>query len=455
MKRHVRTVVACALWAALAPCAHSALAAEQLATLAPEPSAVAPSFGYSVAINVDTAVVGDPTADPGSGDAGGAWVFEREVGGLGAWGLTTRLIPDVVADRVAFGATVTVLGDIAYVGDPGYVDPMSTLACGGVFIFARDEGGADAWGQIARLVPSDPIAGAQFGNAIAVDGDVLVVGAPAALDGNGDASGAVYVFRRTAPATWAEEDRISVDSMLGIERFGASVDVDDPLLVVGSPGRLSGFSEFNSGSFFVYDASAIFAATGDAAFVEEVISDSRTENDYFAGVVRLDASSGVITGGVITRGATFRPTVNQFGWVQTAVLGGPVEPERSGVAIDGLTALLRDTGGDDVGAFEATDGGLNVWQTADTLSPTGGAGADFGMAIDVDLFRAVVGDDSVGKAYVFILGSPADIDRDGDVDGADLAILLAAWGTAQPASDLNGDGNVDGADLAVMLAVWG
>jgi hypothetical protein len=442
-----------ALCTAPALLSRGALADDQLATLAPEPSAVAPSFGYSVAIDVDTVVVGDPTADPGSGDAGGAWVFERSVGGLGAWGLTTRLTPGVVADRVEFGAVVEVLGDLAIVGDPGYVDPASSLACGGVFIFARDESGTDAWGQIARIVPSDPIAGAQFGSAIAVDGDVLVVGAPAALDGNGDASGAVYVFRRTAPTTWTEEDRISVDSMLGIERFGASVDVDDPLLVVGSPGRLSGFSEFNSGSFFVYDASAVFAATGTASFVEEVISDSRTENDYFGGVVRLDASSGVITGGVITRGATFRPTVNQFGWVQSAVLGGPVEPERNGVAIDGFTAVLRDTD-EDVGVLEATDGALSVWQTAATLAPTGGAGANFGLSIDVDLQRVIVGDDSLGEAYVFILGSPADIDRDGDVDGADLAILLAAWGTAQPASDLNGDGNVDGADLAVMLAAW-
>jgi hypothetical protein len=46
-----------------------------------------------------------------------------------------------------------------------------------------------------------------------------------------------------------------------------------------------------------------------------------------------------------------------------------------------------------------------------------------------------------------------DLDGDGDVDGADLAILLSGWGT--PQGDLNGDGNTDAADLTVLLSAWG
>ncbi|MCA9283966.1 MAG: hypothetical protein KDA22_02035, partial [Phycisphaerales bacterium] len=49
-----------------------------------------------------------------------------------------------------------------------------------------------------------------------------------------------------------------------------------------------------------------------------------------------------------------------------------------------------------------------------------------------------------------------DLDGNGTVDGADLGILLAAWGPcAGCPADLNGDGVVDGADLGVMLAAWG
>jgi hypothetical protein len=52
-----------------------------------------------------------------------------------------------------------------------------------------------------------------------------------------------------------------------------------------------------------------------------------------------------------------------------------------------------------------------------------------------------------------------DLNCDGVVDGADLLILLGAWGAcADPAdcpADLNDDGAVDGGDLLILLGNWG
>ena len=48
---------------------------------------------------------------------------------------------------------------------------------------------------------------------------------------------------------------------------------------------------------------------------------------------------------------------------------------------------------------------------------------------------------------------PADLNHNGIVDGADLGLLLAAWGG--PGGDINGDGVTDGADLGLLLADWG
>ena len=64
------------------------------------------------------------------------------------------------------------------------------------------------------------------------------------------------------------------------------------------------------------------------------------------------------------------------------------------------------------------------------------------------------------EAWVIVLPSddipcPADLNGDGIVGGADLGLLLAAWGTADPAADLNGSGNVDGGDLGLLLSAWG
>ena len=46
-----------------------------------------------------------------------------------------------------------------------------------------------------------------------------------------------------------------------------------------------------------------------------------------------------------------------------------------------------------------------------------------------------------------------DLNGDGKVNGADLAIILGNWG--QPgATDLNHDGTTNGADLAIVLGGW-
>jgi probable HAF family extracellular repeat protein len=66
------------------------------------------------------------------------------------------------------------------------------------------------------------------------------------------------------------------------------------------------------------------------------------------------------------------------------------------------------------------------------------------------------------EAWIAHLGSPAklgDLNDDGDVDGFDLAILLAAWGRCQEQvrclGDLKQDGFVNGTDLSTLLAAWG
>lgn len=49
---------------------------------------------------------------------------------------------------------------------------------------------------------------------------------------------------------------------------------------------------------------------------------------------------------------------------------------------------------------------------------------------------------------------PADFDGDGVVNGADLGLMIAEWGTTESFADLNGDGIVDGGDLGILLSSW-
>jgi Protein of unknown function (DUF642)/Dockerin type I domain len=64
----------------------------------------------------------------------------------------------------------------------------------------------------------------------------------------------------------------------------------------------------------------------------------------------------------------------------------------------------------------------------------------------------------VDCASLIELACPADVDRSGNADGIDLAIVLQNWGIPSanyPEADVNRDGLVDGSDLAIVLAGWG
>jgi hypothetical protein len=63
----------------------------------------------------------------------------------------------------------------------------------------------------------------------------------------------------------------------------------------------------------------------------------------------------------------------------------------------------------------------------------------------------------IDNVFLDLVGCKWDIatPQNDIVDGADLALLLAAWGSSNPLADGNSDGNVDGADLASLLAFWG
>ncbi len=76
------------------------------------------------------------------------------------------------------------------------------------------------------------------------------------------------------------------------------------------------------------------------------------------------------------------------------------------------------------------------------------------------LFDGSIASLSVGQSLTFDIVAdaaaqlnPADLNGDGSVNAADLAVLLGAWGSSGP-GDLNGDGVVNAADLASLLGAW-
>ncbi len=64
--------------------------------------------------------------------------------------------------------------------------------------------------------------------------------------------------------------------------------------------------------------------------------------------------------------------------------------------------------------------------------------------------------DALLRVGMAALPCPADLNGDRDVNAADLALLLGAWGPcAGCAADISGDDQVNAADLALLLGAWG
>lgn len=110
---------------------------------------------------------------------------------------------------------------------------------------------------------------------------------------------------------------------------------------------------------------------------------------------------------------------------------------RTGTLLDLPGAILNSATTANVNiSFSISDGKNTVPVAATKVGP-----------FDVNFYRFTVGGADT---------CPADFDDDGVVGASDLARILGAWGTKDPAFDLAGDGGPVGAsDLSVMLGAWG
>ncbi len=149
---------------------------------------------------------------------------------------------DAFADD-GFGGGVGIAADVIAVGSPRDDDLGSKS--GAVYVY-RQMG--TQWIEEQKLLAGDGAADDQFGAAIAMDDDLIVVGARFHDSATGVVdAGAVYVFRFSV-GSWTEEQRLEGDD--DEISFGASLDVEDDLIVVGAPKDSD--DGLNSGAVYVF-----------------------------------------------------------------------------------------------------------------------------------------------------------------------------------------------------------
>ena len=183
-------------------------------------------FGLAVSISGDAVVVGSFFSDAPAEHSGSAYVYQRSGD---TWIEEAKLVAADGAEGDLFGISVAISGDALVVGarDHDAVAPNS----GAAYVFRYDKTG---WTQEAELSASDGAADDFLGVRVAIDGDVVIAGAPTADVGGGD-SGAAYVFRFDG-TSWTQEAKLTApDGGTAGDRFGSSVAINGDTAVVGAP----------------------------------------------------------------------------------------------------------------------------------------------------------------------------------------------------------------------------
>jgi FG-GAP repeat len=100
--------------------------------------------------------------------------------------------------------------------------------------------------QLAELTASDGVTNFYFGSSVAISGNTAVVGAP----GGYDVPGAAYVFVNSG-GVWQQTAKLVPESSAEYDLFGESVAIDGNLIVVGGPAVEVGPSEYGAAFLFV------------------------------------------------------------------------------------------------------------------------------------------------------------------------------------------------------------
>jgi hypothetical protein len=267
----------------------------QVKKISPVDATAAAHFGYSVAIDGDTLVVGAYFDDENGRESGSAYVFYRDAGGTDNWGQVKKITAEDIAGYDRFGSSVGVSGDIVVVG--AIRDDDNGANSGSAYIFFREAGGPDNWGQVQKLTADDGAAGDYFGGSVAISGDTVVVGAYGLNDSLGTDRGAGYIYYRDQGGAdnWGQVKKLHEQAGL---YFGYSVDIDGDTIVVGSHYDTSYY--WTTGKAFVFDRDEGGKDNWDRVAVATPTDGD--DNDFFGYSVSISGNTVVV--GAIQHDAT-------------------------------------------------------------------------------------------------------------------------------------------------------
>ncbi len=185
-------------------------------------------FGESVSISGNYVIVGAPNEDEGGYAAGAAYIFKLNENGASY--TVNKLLANDAQDYDDFGESVSISGDYAVIGARSQNESGNNA--GAAYIFKRDEN--DNWYEVKKLLASDAESDDNFGESVSISGDYVVVGAPLEDEG-GSGAGAAYIYKLDENGNWYEANKLLSSDVESGDHFGRSVSISGDYMVVGAP----------------------------------------------------------------------------------------------------------------------------------------------------------------------------------------------------------------------------
>lgn len=229
------------------------------------------NFGRSISIDADRMVLGAVNDDVGE-DSGGAYIFE--LGDDGEWTETQKLTASDAAASDNFGHAVSMSGEYLVIG--AYRDDDTETQSGSAYVFQSDEEGT--WTEVQKLTASDPAPIDLFGEHVAMQGDYIVIGTSS--DDAGVDAGSAYVFELNGDDEWEEIQKITASDAASSDYFSKGISVNDNQIMISAYFNDDGGT--NAGCMYIFQRCDDLAAdipSTEACFGEEFTLSATSVND--------------------------------------------------------------------------------------------------------------------------------------------------------------------------------
>jgi len=252
-------------------------------------------FGFAVAVSGDYAVVGayqkDETLPVTISNSGAAYLFHLE---SGIWKVQQKLTASDKAANDFFGYSVAISGDYVVVGayqeDEDNAGGNTQPDAGAAYIFKRT---GTTWDQQQKIVASDRAVADQFGRAVAISGDYVVIGAQQSdVDATITDAGAAYVFVRNG-STWTQQKKLMASDAATSDYFGSAISISGDYIIAGAyaEDHNAAGTALLSGAGSAY----IFIRNGtDWTQQQKIVAADRAASDFFGRSVSISGAYAVI-----------------------------------------------------------------------------------------------------------------------------------------------------------------